>query len=120
MKREDSRLPVDAPRGAAGQQSSAAGGERTPQPPQEPDLSEAGPTEASGQGAAAGPDFEPGNRIIDFILGQCDATNSQQFVNYWLVTNGYPCLICGRDKPGCPYFAGLVKGGVFTAEGALP
>ena len=51
-------------------------------------------------------------RIIDFIVGQCDATHSKQFVDYWLVTNGSPCLVCGRDKPTCDFFQELVKRGV--------
>ena len=55
-------------------------------------------------------------RIIDFIVGQCDATHSKQFVDYWLVTNGRPCLICGRDKRMCDFFQELVKRGVFGED----
>ena len=58
-------------------------------------------------------------RIIDFIVGGCDATHYQQFVSYWLVTQGNPCLVCGRDKPACGFFGALVKKGVFSESGDL-
>jgi len=59
-------------------------------------------------------------RIIDFILGQCDATHSKQFVDYWLVTNGSPCYICGNEKSTCSFFNALLERGALSKRGIPP
>ena len=43
-------------------------------------------------------------RIVDFICGNCEATNSTKFVDYWLKTEGHPCKECGTFKAKCQLY----------------
>lgn len=48
--------------------------------------------------------------IIDFINGGCTvATQSKVFVDYWLETNGHPCLACVHDKTSCCFYEIRIK-----------
>jgi hypothetical protein len=48
-------------------------------------------------------------RIIDLIINKCEATHFKEFVDYWVVTQGNPCLLCGVDKSRCDFFKHLAE-----------
>jgi len=77
----------------------------------------AGDFEANG-GIGTGPQFSI--RIIDFIINRCEATHGQRFVDHWLVTSGFPCLICDIDKSACSFYRYLALKNVLGAPENRP
>ena len=60
-------------------------------------------------------------KITDFIDGDCEALKaSQEFVNYWVKTNGLPCLVCSKYKSRCRFYKVFVCKKVICDEDNPP